>query len=156
MRNLILVLVALVAASLAQVAVAQQLPGMATITGCVNFGTSQTVAANGYAVTNCDAQGNLRSAPAAGTTTMAGGTIAVTNTFQQALAASATRKGCTLQNNDTNVMLVFFGTIGSASLTNSFKLAAGQAMSCNVGNVVLTDAVNVTGTATGAFVISNQ
>jgi hypothetical protein len=92
----------------------------------------------------------------AATTTMAAGTIAVTNTFQQALAASSTRKGCTLQNNDTNAMRVFFGAIGSATLTNSFVLAAGQAMSCNVGSVILTDAVNITGTATGAYVISNQ
>lgn len=94
--------------------------------------------------------------PSVATTTHVGSTIAVTNTFQAALAASATRKGCMLQNNGGNAMYVFFGAIGSATTSNAVKLAAGQTVSCNAGNIVLTDAVNVTGTATDAYVVTSQ
>lgn len=93
---------------------------------------------------------------AGGSTTHVGSTIAVTNTFQAALAASSTRKGCMLQNNGSNTMYVFFGTISSATTSNSIKLAAGQTVSCNVPGVVITDAVAVTGTMGDAYVVTSQ
>jgi hypothetical protein len=131
-------------------------PANATIQGCTYFVTPPVLTDTQYGLVGCDSSGALRMGITGATTTQAGGTVAVTNTFQTVLAASASRKSCTLQNNDTNVMYVFFGTLGSATLTNSFKLAAGSAISCLVGNIVLTDAINVTGTATGAYVISSQ
>jgi hypothetical protein len=95
-------------------------------------------------------------AVAGGSTTHVGSTIAVTNTFQAALAASSARKGCMLQNNGSNAMYVFFGSVGSATTSNSIKLAGGQTVSCNAPGVVITDAVNVTGTATDAYVVTSQ
>jgi hypothetical protein len=95
-------------------------------------------------------------AVAGGTTTHVGSTIAATNTFQAALAASSTRKSCMLQNNGTNAMYVFFGTIGSATTSNAIKLAAGQTVSCNAPGVVITDAVAVTGTMGDAYVVTSQ
>lgn len=91
------------------------------------------------------------------TTTAASGTIAVTNTFQAALASSASRRGCVLQNQGTHTMFVFFGAIGSATTGTSLQVAPGQTVSCsNAGGLVLTDAVNVTGTSGDAYVVDSQ
>lgn len=92
-------------------------------------------------------------APSNGSTA---GVIVSTNTFQQAIPAFPTRRGCTIQNNGTNNMRVFIGAIGSASTTNSFILAAGQSLNCNSGPIILNDAVNITGTSGDAFVWSQQ
>lgn len=85
-----------------------------------------------------------------------GGTIAVTNTFQQALAARDARTGCTLQNTGTNAMYVYFGATADATIAKSFKLTAGQSISCGIGNVILTDAIQITGTATEAYAVASQ
>lgn len=92
----------------------------------------------------------------AATTTQAKLTVSVTNTYQQALASSATRKGCLIQNNGSNTGFVFFGA-APADTTTSFKLAPGQPISCSVGGLaVATDAVQITGTSGDVFVISSQ
>lgn len=83
-------------------------------------------------------------------------TIAVTNTYQQALASSSSRKGCLLQNNGTHTAYVFFGA-APADTTTSFQLSAGQGISCAVGGIAtLGTAVNVTGTAGDVIVVSSQ
>lgn len=83
-------------------------------------------------------------------------TIAMTNTYQQALASNASRKGCLIQNNGANAAYVFFGT-APADTTTSFKLTTGQALACAVGGIAtLGTAINVTGTAGDVLVVSSQ
>lgn len=92
-----------------------------------------------------------------GTTTQAKVTIAVTNTYQQALASSTTRKGCTIQYVAVagTKGYVFFGS-APADTTTSFQLTNGQAINCQTPGVTLTDAVQLTGTGTDIFVVTNQ
>ncbi len=95
--------------------------------------------------------------PSPATTTTTNSTIATGNTFQTALAASGTRKGCLIQNTSSETMYFYFGTLGSATLSNSIQIISGQSISCNSGGVVLTDAVNVTGPTTGnTYVLISQ
>lgn len=106
-----------------------------------------------------DSLKNLKvvSVPGPGTTTTANSTIAIGNTFQNALSASATRKGCLLQNTSGEIMYIYFGTLGSATLTNTLQIVSGQSISCNTGGIVLTDAVGVTGpTAGNTYVVISQ
>lgn len=128
--------------------------------------TASTVAKPQYGAIVVDINGNLcggvtisggtvTATQQTGTTTEAKVTIAVTNTYQQALAASATRKGCTIQNNGTHIGYVFFGSV-PADTTTSFQLQPGQPISCSGGSVLLTDAVQITGTAGDIFVVANQ
>lgn len=87
------------------------------------------------------------------------GTITVTNTFQSIWiknTASRGRAGCTVQNNGTNAMYVYFGDIASATKGASVVLTTGQAVSCNNGGVVLQDQVSVTGTSGDAFFAAQQ
>ena len=85
------------------------------------------------------------------------GTISVTNTYQQALAARTTRNGCLIYNNGTHTMLVYFGAIASATTSNGLPVTAGTAIYCSTPyGAVLTDAVNITGTAGDAFIVLNQ
>lgn len=87
------------------------------------------------------------------------GTITVTDTFQSVIAASTTTTGrlsCALQNQGTHVMYVFFGPIADATKAKSIQLQAGQAVNCNVGNVVLKDQVSVTGTSGDAYWAAQQ
>lgn len=92
-----------------------------------------------------------------GSTTTTNSTIAVTNTFQQALAASSQRIACLLQNTGTHTMYVYFGSIANATTSNSFQIQPGQTISCALlNNAVLLDAVNVTGTAGDGYIITNQ
>lgn len=86
-------------------------------------------------------------------------TIAVTNTFQSIWPANTTsrgRAGCTVQNNGTNSMYVYFGAIANATTTNSVKLAAGQSVQCNVNGITLQDQVSITGTSGDAFYAAQQ
>ncbi len=94
--------------------------------------------------------------PSGKTTTTANSTIASTGVFQAALAASATRTGCTLQNTGSHVQYVYFGTIGSATTSNAFQVNAGQTISCTAGVIVLTDAVNITGTTGDGYIVASQ
>jgi len=114
---------------------------------------------NGAVSQPCNTGNPLATAPVqqTATTTEAKVTVAVTNTYQQALAASATRKGCTIQYIAVGGTkgFVFFGS-APADTTTSFQLANGQTASCNAPGVTLTDAVQVTGTGTDIFVVTNQ
>jgi hypothetical protein len=116
------------------------LTGRLCVASSVSQGTSPWVVAN---------QG--------GATTPAKVTIAVTNTYQQALAPAASRKGCTLQYIAVagTKGFVFFGS-APGDTTTSFQLVNGQSISCSVPGLVLTDAVQVTATATDIFVVTNQ
>lgn len=92
------------------------------------------------------------------TTTEAKVTVAVTNTYQTALASSASRTGCTVQYIGVagTKGYVFFGT-SPADTTTSFQLSNGQALNCAIGGTaVATDAIQVTGTGTDIFIVSNQ
>ena len=89
-------------------------------------------------------------------------TISVTNTFQsiqaaQAVSGAAPRRGCTIQNNGTHVMYVFFGPIASATTSNTFQVAAGQSINCGAfPGIVLQDQISITGTSGDAFVATLQ
>jgi hypothetical protein len=90
------------------------------------------------------------------TATIATGTIAVTDTFQAALAANASRRpGGSLTNQDgTNAMYVFFGAVASASKAKSIILAAGATLYFNDvfgPNQAYRGVVAVTGTGTDTF-----
>ncbi len=95
--------------------------------------------------------------PQAKTTTQAKVTVAVTNTYQQALASSASRAGCTLQYIAVagTKGYVFFGAT-PADTTTSFQLTNGQSINCSLGEGIATDAVQVTATGTDIFIVSNQ
>lgn len=97
------------------------------------------------------------------TSTNVSGTIAVTNTFQSVIAANTNTKGCLIQNNGSNTMWVYFGTIGTATKAKSFTLRPpgtgiqGGSISCATGGgSILTDQVSITGTATEAFTAASQ
>jgi hypothetical protein len=112
---------------------------------------------NGNLCTNVTVTATATVAVAPLTSTNLASTVSVTNTFQSIQVATAGRNGCTVQNNDTNSMWVFFGAIGSATKAKSIVLAAGQAVSCAVGGLgVLTDQISITGTATGVYFAAVQ
>ena len=109
------------------------------------------------------AQAPIYNLPAPRNSVNASGTIAVTNTFQQVFAAASTAPGgspsrtsCTIQNNGTHNMYVFFGPIANATLTNSVVLAAGANLSCANLIIVLADQVSITGTSGDAFYAAQQ
>lgn len=87
------------------------------------------------------------------TTTPTGYTVTTANTFQSVLAASATRKGCLLQNTNAgggDVEYVFFGPNASATEGASIQVAPGGAVNCATGSgQVLIDNVSVTSVASG-------
>lgn len=107
-----------------------------------------------------DAQQAVVTSPTPGTSAggNASGTIATLNVFQLVFAASGmsqgqpTRRGCTIQNNDTNDMWVTEG-IGVAGSTKAAAVvvAPGGVYTCTIWGVVLTGEIDITGTATGAF-----
>ena len=89
-------------------------------------------------------------------TTTAVVTTQTVSAFQLALA-SASRNSCTIQYNGSGTGFVYFGTLANATLSNSFQLSSKQSILCAVSGVTLTDAVNVTSTATSdAFVVTTQ
>lgn len=89
--------------------------------------------------------------------TNASSTIASTNTFQSIWVANPGRSGCTIQNNGTHTMYVFFGPIANATLTNSAQVAPGNSIYCaGQFGVVLRDQVSITGTSGDAFYANGQ
>lgn len=90
--------------------------------------------------------------------TQAAGTITLGGTFQTALAASATRKGCLVQNTSTHTMTVYVGLLASATSTNAFQVVPGGTFSCAAqAGIVVSDAINVTTSTTAdTFVVANQ
>lgn len=126
---------------------------------CQYKATTPTLPDQGLIILQCDSSGRLLQGaqiPTVVTSTNASGTIAVTNTYQSVFAASTTRKGCSVQNNGSNTMWVYFGAIGSATKAASVVLAAGQSVSCGSGPTTLGDQVSITGTATDAFFAAQQ
>lgn len=94
--------------------------------------------------------------PSGVTSTNVSSTIAITDTFQSLQVATSTRKGCTVQNNGSAAMYVFFGAIGSATKAASLVLSPGDVANCTVGSIVLTDQISITGTATQTFMAAVQ
>jgi hypothetical protein len=89
--------------------------------------------------------------------TNASSTITTTNTFQSIWAANSGRSGCTIENNGTHTMYVFFGPIANATLTNSAQVATGNSIHCaEQFGVVLRDQVSITGTSGDAFYANGQ
>lgn len=86
-------------------------------------------------------------------------TTGVGGAFQQIWAqstASRGRVGCTVQNNGSNPMYVYFGAIADATVAKAVKLAVGQAVSCTIGGIVLKDQVSISGTVGEAFYAALQ
>lgn len=116
--------------------------------------------------TGAMAQAPVVTKPYLAGTTNASTTITTTNTFQSIFAASsnpkaqggtgAVRSSCTVQNNGTHTMYVYFGPIASATTATSVQLAAAQSLNCNVGPVVLSDQISITGTSGDAFYAVQQ
>lgn len=89
------------------------------------------------------------------------GTITVTNTFQSVFLAATNqpqqrRMSCTVQNNGSNSMYVFFGPIANATTSNSVVLAAGASVRCSVSGATLQDQVSITGTSGDTFYAAQQ
>jgi hypothetical protein len=92
-----------------------------------------------------------------GASTETKATIASTNVFQPILPATTKRQACTIQNNGTHVMYVFFGAATPADTTTSFQVASGQAIYCGtVSPGVLPDQVLITGTSGDIAVVNSQ
>jgi hypothetical protein len=79
----------------------------------------------------------------------ASGTITATGTYQTLQIASIDRRGCLIENNGTHSMSVKIGL-------SVWIVAAGLSISCNNGDLILVDAVSITGTAGDAFTASFQ
>lgn len=146
------------------------LSGTTCTNGAVNVGNNQPLALDslGRLCINGIFTGTVTSAPVGVTTTPVGGTVTTHGTFQTALAASATRKGCTVENTSTDTEYVFFGANGSAATATSIALgpapvAGGQGGSTNCtvngGPYVAQDNIAITSkTADGSatFVVYSQ
>jgi hypothetical protein len=91
------------------------------------------------------------------------GTIGSTGQFQSIQGQANNRQGCSIQNNGTHTMYVFFGPIANATVGASYVLgpgsstAGGQSINCAVsGNSVLLDQVSITGTSCDSFTANVQ
>lgn len=79
-------------------------------------------------------------------------------TFSSLLAASATRKGCLVQNTGTTLGYVYFGATGSATTANAFQVAVGSAISCatQTGGVLTDNVAGTCASSTCAFIVGSQ
>jgi hypothetical protein len=93
------------------------------------------------------------------------GTITTTNTFQSIQKVNQSRHGCAVQNLSTNsssdTMWVYFDPTNSsgcsaATKAGSFTLTPGQSANCNVGTIILSDQVCITGTGGDGFAANFQ
>lgn len=85
--------------------------------------------------------------------------IISTNVFQSIWSANTTsrgRAGCTVQNNGSSVMYVYFGAIASAITSHSLQLSPGQSVRCNNSGITLQDQVSITGTISQNFYAGQQ
>ena len=118
----------------------------------------ETVDQNGNKCTN--STGTVTTTPLALTTTPTGSTVTTHGTFQSALASSATRKGCLLQNTSADTEYVFFGATGSATTSNSFQVSPnGGTINCATqSGGVLTDNIAITSKTTdgATYVVASQ
>ncbi len=110
----------------------------------------------GVVVLNAD--GTSGGIPQPVTSTTTNGSVTTANTFQSALAASPTRKGCAIYNNSAAAELVFLGAPGSATAANAIPLPAGGSFNCgSFQGIVLTDQISITSATAGAtFVVVRQ
>lgn len=162
MRRLIGIIAALawllVPPSLAQ---AQDIVSAQTVSVC-GTPNNTPVVGNSYPITQ-DTQGRLCTPPGGtstspsitqpvgATSTDASGTVTAGGTYQTIQAATATRKGCTVQNplTATETLNVRVGT------TTAFFLAPGSTFNCEVGGIVVTDAIAVTAATTAHAFAAN-
>ena len=95
----------------------------------------------------------------------ASGAIATTGTFQSVQKKSLSRNGCAIQNQSTNsssdTMWLYFDPTNStncsaATKAGSITLAPGQPANCNIGTIVLSDQVCITGTSADTFFANFQ
>jgi hypothetical protein len=125
---------------------------MAILVPCGSIVNGQPVVcppgqANGLQVncTNCSP-----SAPIGAPSNPVNGTIGATNAFQLMIAQNASRRGCSFQNQGTHNMYVSLAS--TPTLANSWIWFPGEKMYCaGASNVVVTDTLQVTGTAGDAF-----
>lgn len=112
--------------------------------------------AEGVVVLNTD--GTAGGIPLRGASISTAGAIATANTFQSALAASASRKGCAIYNTSNAVELVFLGSPGSATAATSIPIAAGGSFNCgSFQGLVVTDQISITSaTAAATYVVVSQ
>jgi hypothetical protein len=91
--------------------------------------------------------------------------ITTTNTFQTIQIVSKSRNGCAVQNQSTNnssdTMWVYFDPTNSsncsaATKARSFTLTPGQSINCNVGTIIVSDEVCITGTGGDTFTANFQ
>ena len=94
--------------------------------------------------------------PVGTTSTNASGTVTAGGVYQSVFAATQLRKGCTIQNNGSHTMYVFFGPIASATHATSVQLLAGQWVKCQAGPIILQDQVSLDGTTADAFFAAQQ
>lgn len=118
--------------------------------------TGNTLNAQGVFVLNSD--GTAGGLPQPVTSTTTNGTVTTANTFQSALAANPTRKGCAIYNTSANAELVFLGAPGSATAANAIPIAAGGSFNCgSFQGIVITDQISITSaTAASTFVVVRQ
>lgn len=104
---------------------------------------------------NCPMIARAQSIPAQSTNLS--GTITSTGIFQSIQGQTNNRKGCLIQDNGTHNMQVFFGPIANATAASSAVLTPGQAISCAInGNLVVQDAISITGTSGDSFFANFQ
>ena len=112
-----------------------------------------------------DSAGQIRSgtgmaiiAPLRATSTSASGAVTTANTYQSALAANASRKGCAIYNTSAAAQLVFLGAPGSANPGSSIPVPAGGSFNCgSFQGLVLTDQISITAATSGAtYVVVSQ
>lgn len=138
------------AALFASPAVAQvQAPTYTTATG-------NTLNAQGVVLLNSD--GTTGGIPQRATSTSVAGSVATANTYQSALAASSTRKGCAIYNTSANAELIYLGSPGAATTAASIPLPAGGSFNCgSFQGIVLTDQISITSATAGStFVVVSQ
>lgn len=99
-------------------------------------------------------------APIGVTNTQTNATIGTTNAWQAVLTASATRKGCLLQNQSVNnVMYIFFGASPPSNgvVSAGFQLNPGLSLSCaTLSGAVGTDGLYITGTSGDSYVYTAE
>lgn len=117
------------------------------------------------------AQNNVITQPLQGSGTNASTTVASTDVYQQAFAASTTqrgRSGCTVVNYGTHTMWVYednqsspvgLTAVNAAVSTykgKSVQLSAGQPYYCGYNGTVIRGAIFITGTSGDAFFAAQQ
>lgn len=94
-------------------------------------------------------------APIRATSTSAAGSVATANTFQNALAASSSRKGCAIYNTSAAVELVYLGAPVNATAAAAIPIPAGGSFNCgSFQGLVLTDQISITSTLASATYVA--